>query len=287
MQGQSLRVMITGSNKGIGYGIIETALANRDKLRRKYKFIMTARDLVKGEAAMANLREKYGPNIPVDLIKLDVSDPGLIEDAIRDLQSRDPIDILINNAGIYVRNAPIDQDAIDVTLDTNYFGPRRLTEQMLQCGLINDGGKVLFMSSLLGKFNSLRVSYPEVYNILKEYQSSEFSLQDLDKMVKRYQHESTIPEKLRQWQHNPYDTSKNFIAIYAYLLAWQPDVLHRDIQVYSLDPGFCDTDLTKGIGAGLTYLQGSTTPMYLVELPRGVNRRLQGGYFIDKHLASL
>ena len=130
---------------------------------------MTTRDLVKGEAAMANLREKYGPNIPVDLIKLDVSDPGLIEDAIRDLQSRDTIDILINNSGIYVRNAPIDQNSIDVNLDTNHFGPRRLTEQMLQCGLINDAGKVLFMSYLLGKFNSLRVSYPEVYNILKEY----------------------------------------------------------------------------------------------------------------------
>ena len=277
MQRGVKKVLVTGSNKGIGYGILETLMR---KQAGQYSLIMTAQDLALGEAACKQLKKKY-PGTELNLLELELTKPDTVDDFIKRLKaSHGPVDVLVNNAGIYIRGV-VTEESISKTMDTNYYGTRRLTQAMLIEDLINPYGKILFMSSILGKFSSLKYSHPEVYAELKEYERSTFTLANLDKIVKRYEKEIRDPVLSKKWQPNPYDTSKNFLSVYSNVLSRTKEVVDREIQVYSLDPGFCDTDMTKGVGAVLTYLHGAKTPVALINMPFEVDPQLQGGFLLE------
>jgi NAD(P)-dependent dehydrogenase (short-subunit alcohol dehydrogenase family) len=47
-------------------------------------------------------------------------------------------------------------------------------------------------------------------------------------------------------------------------------VINRNIQVYSLCPGYVNTDMTSHKGV-LTIQQGALTPIFLIDLPFEVN----------------
>ena len=103
-------------------------------------------------------------------------------------------------------------------MDTNYYGTQRLTEEMLSRNLISRNGKILFMSSILGRLTMIKISHPDVYRSLVIYKRSNFGMGDLAEFVKRFEVESRDPELIKKWHPNPYDTSKCFVAIWAYLL---------------------------------------------------------------------
>ena len=110
--------LVTGANRGIGREVARQ-LAERD-----YDVILTARD-------EANAREA-ADEIGARPLQLDVSDPESIE---RAAASVDELDVLVNNAGIVidggVAGADPDFDAIQRTLDTNFYGAYRLTVALL------------------------------------------------------------------------------------------------------------------------------------------------------------
>ena len=137
------------------------------------------------------------------------------------------------------------------------------------------------MSSILGRLTMIKISHPDVYRSLVTYKRSNFGMGDLAEFVKRFEVESRDPELIKKWHPNPYDTSKCFVAIWAYLLGQTPYIYQRNIQVYSIDPGFCDTGMTVGLNAPRTYLQGAKTPYKLIKTPAGIEDSIQGKMFID------
>jgi NAD(P)-dependent dehydrogenase (short-subunit alcohol dehydrogenase family) len=62
------------------------------------------------------------------------------------------------------------------------------------------------------------------------------------------------------------------------VLSKEHEVVNRKIQVYSLCPGYVDTDMTSHKGV-LTIQQGALTPIFLAELPFEVNDKYQGQFF--------
>ena len=134
-------ILITGSNKGIGY---ETA---RQLLRLGHRVILSGRDEAKIHAAAVSLNKEGGQ---LKELRMDVSVPESIQAAAGQLyQQKERLDVLINNAGIVYpgdRNLMTDEDEVLLTtLETNSLGPLRVVKAFLP--LLGPGSRVINISS--------------------------------------------------------------------------------------------------------------------------------------------
>lgn len=137
-------ILITGSNRGIGLGLAERYA------EMGWTVYATARSPARANELNA-LAEKYD-NLTVD--ELDVTDDAEIEALARKLDGN-PIDVLINNAGILgdieKQNAQnIDYDEIKFIMDVNVYGPMKMTKAFLPHVKASEQKKILTMTSGLG-----------------------------------------------------------------------------------------------------------------------------------------
>jgi NAD(P)-dependent dehydrogenase (short-subunit alcohol dehydrogenase family) len=104
-------VLVTGANRGIGQALVEEALA-RDVAR-----------------VYAGARQPLAhPDGRVTPLMLDVTNPAQIQAAAEQAGS---LDVLINNAGIFVFDDLGDRAAIERHLAVNFFGPYAMTQAFL------------------------------------------------------------------------------------------------------------------------------------------------------------
>ncbi|MGK5085100.1 SDR family NAD(P)-dependent oxidoreductase, partial [Bdellovibrionota bacterium FG-1] len=105
--------VVTGANRGLG---LETC---RQLAAQGYQVVLTARDETKGKAAVENLRKK---GHEVLFHRLDVTDSESISTLTQWLEKElKRVDVLVNNAGIYVREPTI--EGIRKAMETNVYGP--------------------------------------------------------------------------------------------------------------------------------------------------------------------
>jgi NAD(P)-dependent dehydrogenase (short-subunit alcohol dehydrogenase family) len=115
-------VLITGANRGLGLEFARQYEADN------WQVFATCRH----PESATNLQElaKAGK---LKIIELDVTDDSTIKEAARQIQ--EPIDILINNAGIAgppdQRSGKVDYAAWREVLDVNTMGPLRVTEAFI------------------------------------------------------------------------------------------------------------------------------------------------------------
>lgn len=90
------------------------------------------------------------------------------------------------------------------------------------------------------------------------------------------------PELSKCWSQVICGYTKIFVSIYVRVLSRDLMVVDRDIQVYSLCPGFYQTDMTEGIGAQRTSQQSAVSYLYLADtLPFKIDSKLQDRIFKD------
>lgn len=135
--------LITGANRGIGLGLTSKVLSRGDQV------IACARDPLKAEA-LAGQKDRHGDRLTI--VPLDVTSKASVEAAVRTVTV--PVDVLINNAGIYGPRAG--QDALDMdfeafaeVLAVNTLGPLRVAQAFLP-RLEAAGGKVITITSRMG-----------------------------------------------------------------------------------------------------------------------------------------
>ena len=141
-------VLITGSNRGLGYEF------TRQYAERGYTIIATARKPEKADA----LQELATSNPNITIEKLDVTDLDAI-DALAAKYADQPIDILINNAG--VTGDPfktqvlgkIDYDAFDFVMHVNVKGPLKIAEAFLSNVEASEQKKIISVSSSMGSIS--------------------------------------------------------------------------------------------------------------------------------------
>ena len=129
----TLSVLVTGSNRGIGLSLC------KHYKNMGYTVFAACR---KASPALSALDVEIFENI-------DIADPRSGIELAEHMKKR-PLDLLINNAGI-LRDEQLGKlniETIEEQFKVNTLGPLRITEALLP--LINNGGKVAFITSRMG-----------------------------------------------------------------------------------------------------------------------------------------
>ncbi len=140
-------VLITGANRGIGLALVKAYAGRRDKVIACIRATSDRFEL--DEAVKA--QPKW-----IEVIEMDVADAAEIGRARRRLEA-EPIDVLINNAGI---GGPERQSATDMdfdglieTLNVNTIAPLRVATAFLP-NVKAAKGKIITLSSQMGQVQS-------------------------------------------------------------------------------------------------------------------------------------
>ena len=255
-------LLVTGSNKGIGYAIFEGLLKEKSKL----KMILTSRNESLGESALKKLISKYPQNKEqLYYHQLDISNEQSRKELSNWIKKTfGKIDYLCNNAGVY--NTP-KKNVVDV----NIFGTINITEELLKEDLINKNGKIINTGSSMGD------SYSVVGNHGNDYKNAK-TVSDIINLTNKYLN--------NEISGSPYSVSKLTIHVYSKILGNRKDIIEKNIGVYSMDPGWCRTDM-GGYGAPHSIEHGAETDIYLINLPDGIDPKYQGKHFKDCRVTNL
>lgn len=146
-------VLITGSNRGIGLEFV------RQYAALGWNVIATCRRPADADV-LADLAAEHS-NITIE--QLDVLRHDMI-DALAKKYKKQPIDVLLNNAGFFGDNlqmrgsffSKLNYDLWDLYVETNAIGPLKMAEAFFDSVKISDQKKIMTVSSLQG---SIQDSY--------------------------------------------------------------------------------------------------------------------------------
>lgn len=138
-------VIITGSDRGIGFGIAE------EMAKEKAEIVICSPDLRSCEKAANILQKKY--KIKTLAVECDVSNKDDVDNLINQTIKRfKRIDILVNNAGV-VRFAPLwkkTEEDWDFTLNINLKGVFLCTQAAAKHMVKQKSGKIISTASIAG-----------------------------------------------------------------------------------------------------------------------------------------
>ena len=240
--------LITGANRGIGQQVARVLASDG------WDVLVGSRDKAKGESAAARLRKDTGGRLKA--VELDVTSDESVTRAAQKLRDGAiRIDALVNNAGVY--GAARGRDGVVRTLETNFFGPLRVTDAMLP--LLRDGATITNVTSGLG------------------------ALANLDDEARRRLAEPALTREAlvgyvnelmagASWGTDAYGASKAALNALTRVLA--RELAPRKIHVNSTCPGWVRTDM-GGRGASRSVEEGAASVLF------GVTAGETGGVFRD------
>jgi len=249
------RVLVTGGNKGIGKAICQLLLEDHPDVH----VLLGSRDADRGRKAVEDLQKLLGSicHNRLELVELDTSsDDSVYKAAV----SIGPLFGIINNAGIGFGSS------LAETLNTNYFGPRRVNDA-LSAHIQRPGGRIVNIASASGPVFVASCSD----SVLREkltFPESQFvgGIGELDNLAKSLQDAGT--------RNEAYGLSKALLNAYTILHAKsEPDLI-----INSVTPGFIATDITKGMGAYNLPSIGAIPPVWLLT-SEAVGKQPTGLYY--------
>lgn len=165
--------LVTGGNRGIGYELVKQLALNG------FHVILASRDPEMGRRAVQTLAES---NLDVSFVGMDVDDPKSIRQASITVNERyGKVDVLINNAGVYVdgNETLMNQEPsiLEKTMATNFFGAYHAIRSFLPLMEKQGYGRIVNVSSEYGAMREM--SYPGV----GAYKLSKLALNGLTRLV--------------------------------------------------------------------------------------------------------
>ncbi len=135
--------VVTGTTSGIG---LATSL---QLARRGYQVYAGMRNLQKADALMEQAATE---NLSITPVEIDVCDVESVQTAFEEIQASNPIDVLINNAGI-AGAAPLEfttEEDHKRIFETNYFGVVRCIKAVVKGMRERQQGAIVNISSAAG-----------------------------------------------------------------------------------------------------------------------------------------
>ena len=163
-------IVITGGNRGIGLGLFKSFSLH-------HNVIITVRDEAKGIDALSKVNSKDNKS---KYVIMDLEDSNSIENAKEKIEKEFGfVDILINNAGIFIKDYEIpaietDLESILKTFNINTLGALRVCKAMVP--LMNKSGRIINISSGMGQLD-------EMESGATAYRLSKTSLNALSKIL--------------------------------------------------------------------------------------------------------
>lgn len=144
--------IVTGANTGIGK---ETALGLA-KLRATV--VMVCRERDRGEAAQREIKQKSG-NDRVELMICDFSSQNSIRQLAKDFKlQHDRLDVLVNNAGVVLRERSMTEEGLESTFAINHLGYFLLTNLLLDVLKKSAPSRIVNVASTAHKYGKLDVN---------------------------------------------------------------------------------------------------------------------------------
>ena len=153
-------IVITGGNRGIGYGLLKI-------LSDKHNVIITVRENKKGQSTIAELGHSKNE---INYVVMDVDNSDSVMRAADDIkQIFNNVDLLINNAGIFIKEYQLpaietSEDSILKTFNTNTLGVLRVCKSIVP--LMVNGSRIINISSGMGQLDEMN-SGSTAYRISK------------------------------------------------------------------------------------------------------------------------
>jgi len=153
-------VLVTGANRGIGLGFVKYYLDRGDRVIGTYRDTQSSTELIQ-------MTKDYDR---LESLALDVSSEGSLVDFRNQLGNR-PIDIFINNAGVYgPRNSTfdnVDEKNWVPVLQVNAIAPLILTQLIIENLRQSSVKKLVYITSKMGSIDDNKGGGSYVYRSSK------------------------------------------------------------------------------------------------------------------------
>jgi NAD(P)-dependent dehydrogenase (short-subunit alcohol dehydrogenase family) len=162
--------VVTGANSGLGAAIA------RELARAGARVIMAVRSLEKGERAAEDIRDRV-PEATLELRRLDLADLGSVRSFAETVG--EPVDLLINNAGVMAPPRRETKDGFESQFGSNHLGHFALTGLLLPRLLAAPAPRVVTQSSgahrIPGGINFDDLQWERGYNNWRAYGQSKLA----------------------------------------------------------------------------------------------------------------
>lgn len=255
--------VVTGSNRGIGYATV------RELCRRGIGTVyLTARDATRGKEAVEKLtNEGFNPQFH----QLDVTDRNSVRVFAKYLkQKHGGLDILINNAGILVKDLyKTNYEDAKHVIDVNYRSLFIVQEFLFP--ILKDNARVVNISSDCGFISHIVNPYWVKLLIKKDIKAEDVNA-FVDWFLDSVKNGTLKREDFAEMEMLAYRISK--VAMTA-LTRVQQNQIGRGISINSLNPGYVQTEMNKNVGY-MPLNESGSAPVYLA---LDVDQSVKGKYF--------
>ncbi|MGQ9481294.1 SDR family oxidoreductase [Chloroflexus sp.] len=251
MQGKT--VIVTGANSGIGY------VTARELAAMGARVIMVCRSQSKGEAARQRIMQETKGSPEPELILADFASLASVRRAAGDILERCPrIDVLVNNAGLFVSEPLASADGYEMTFAVNHLAPFLLTNLLLERIIASAPARIINVSSfahVAGRIAIPQIASPQRPNITQAYSDSKLcNILFTNELARRLQGSGVTANSL-----HPGAVATNFAADARGLFAF----FFRLARPFMISPE-----------------QGAATSIYLASSPEVAE--ISGQYFVRK-----
>ncbi|XP_058744029.1 (+)-neomenthol dehydrogenase-like [Vicia villosa] len=267
--------LVTGANKGIGYGICKK-LASSGVI-----VVLTARNEKRGLDAVESLKE-LGLSDFVVFHQLDVTDPTSVSSLAEFIKTRfGKLDILVNNAGVpggivngenlvkMIRGEISDWDIVvsqnyelaKECVEISFFGAERVTEALLPLLQLSASPRIVNVSSRCGQLKL--IPNDRARGVLDDIKS--LTNEKLDEILKEFikdYKEGALESK--NWPKFVSGTTMAKAALNSYTRLLAKKFPH--FRINCVCPGFVKTDINENKGF-LSIDEGVQCPVNLALLP--------------------
>mmetsp|Transcript_1003 Transcript_1003/g.1889 ORF Transcript_1003/g.1889 Transcript_1003/m.1889 type:complete len:313 (-) Transcript_1003:105-1043(-) len=248
-------ILVTGGNSGIGLALCKL-LATSTQPNSDYKtpapppcyVFLGARNAEKGTAAVKKIVDDFPQAAgKIEFIQIDVSNDDSCASAAKTLKDKGvALYALVNNAGLGLAQDEAGNADVQQILNTNYYGPKRVTEAMV--GLMDPTEGRIVNTSSGGASMWLKKQDATLKSAMS---NPDMTFDELEETIKAQIAANNLG------MGNGYGMSKAALNGLTLIHA----KAYPNLKVVALSPGFIDTPMTKGFNAQLSPEQGCVSSL--------------------------